>query len=312
MTADDGPGAGTQSALRLCTFRRAMSPLAARLPFARAWLLVPLLVASALTAQASSPPKLPDVPLPTMKVTGAGGFIVDYVGELDDQDLVVAVGKLGNWKEGKRERLADGQLGGGGSISSVGGTQYFKVPATATLQPRLVLRGKNGKVPVAFDLQGARLPDGKDQRQLLQDGAVALTEDTLALFVLQKRDKQKHHALLHVLPFDPKVDKGSDGELQFVDAMRDVHTTNSRVHALQQALDGYDKADDGAPRDNALAALRQLLEQKPEMKQPRNYGLLQQHCGPLEQRAKKRIDEAEAAKEAAEKPAADGGADGKR
>lgn len=293
-----------------------MSPLAARLPFAQAWLLVPLLVASALTAQTPPPPKLPDVALPAMNATGAGGRYVDYAGELDDAELVVAVGKLGSWKEGKRERLADGQLGGGGSVSSVGGTQFYKVPATATLQPRLVLRGKNGKVQVAFDLQVARLPDGKDQRQLLQDGAVALTEDTLALFVLQKRDKQKQHALLHVLPFDPKVDKGSDGELQFVDAMRDVHTINSRVHALTQALEAYDKADDGPPRDKALAALRQLLEQKPEMKQPRNDGLLQQHCGPLEQRAKKRVDEADAAKKAAEKPpekpAADGGAEGKR
>lgn len=289
-------------------FGDVMSLLAARLPFARAWLL-PLFAAAAL-AQDPTPPKLPDVSLPAMNLAGGGGRYVDYAGELDDPELVVAVGKLASWKEGKRERLADGKLGGGGSVSSVGGTQYFKVPATATLSPRLLLRGKNGKVQVAFDLQVARLPDGKDQRQLLQDGAVTLTEDTLALFVLQKRDKQKHHALLHVLPFDPKVDKGSDGELQFVDAMRDVHTINGRVHALTQALDAYDKAEDGAPRDKALSALRQLLEQKPEMKQPRNDGLLQQHCGPLEQRAKKRIDDADAAKKAAEKPAPAGGADG--
>lgn len=276
----------------------------------RAWLL-PLLAATA-QAQDPSPPKLPELAPMAVNLAGAGGRYVDYAGELDDPELVVAVGKLGGWKEGKRERLADGKLGGGGSVSAVGGTQYFKVPATATLQPRLVLRGKNGKVPVAVDLQVARLPDGKEQRQLLQDGAVTLTEDTLALFVLQKGEKQKHHTLLHVLPFDPKVDKGSDGELQFVDAMRDVHTINGRVYALTEALDGYDKADDGAPRDKALAALRRLLEQKPEMKQPRHDGLLQQHCGPLERRAKKRIDEADAANKAAEKPAPAGGAEGPR
>lgn len=285
-----------------------MSPLAARLPFARAWLL-PLFAAAAL-AQDPTPPKLPDVGLPAMNLAGGGGRYVDYAGELDDPELVVAVGKLGSWKEGKRERLADGKLGGGGSVSSVGGTQYFKVPATATLSPRLLLRGKNGKVTVGFDLQVARLPDGKDQRQLLQDGAVALSEDTLALFVLQKRDKQKHYAMLHVLPFDPKVDKGSDGELQFVDAMRDVHTINDRVHALTQALDAYDKAAEGSLRSKALLQLGYLLDQKPEMKQPRNDGLLQQHCGPLEQRAKKRVDEA--AKKAAEKPAPAGDAEGKR
>lgn len=276
---------------------------------------MPLLVASELSAQVPPVPKPPDIPLPAMNMAVGGGRYVDYAGGLDDPELIVAVGKLASWKEGKRERLADGKLGGSGSSSSVGGTQYFKVPATATLQPRLLLRGKNGKVQVAFDLQLARLPDGKDQRQLLQDGAVTLTEDTLALFVLQKRDKQKHHTLLHALPFDPKVDKGIDGEPQFVDAMRDVHTINVRVHALTQALDGYDKADDGASRDKALQALRQLLAQKPEMRQPRQDGLLQQQCGPLEQRAKKRIDEVDAAKKAAdapaEKPAPAGGNEGK-
>lgn len=275
-----------------------MSLFVARLPSARAWLL-PLFAAMA-HAQDPSPPKLPELAPLAMNLAGAGGRYVDYASELDDPDLVVAVGKLGTWKEGKRERLADGKLGGGGAVSSVGGTQYFKVPATATLQPRLVLRGKNGKVPVAIDIQVARLPDGKEQRQLLQDGAVTLTEDTLALFVLQKREKQKQYALLHVLPFDPKVDKGSDGELQFVDAMRDIDTVNRRVHALTQALDAYDKADDGPPRDKALATLRQMVEQKPELKQPRNDGLLQQHCGPLEQRAKKRLDEVDAAKKKAD------------
>ncbi len=305
-----GAAPGPRSSVPWRAFGDLMSLFVARLPSARAWLL-PLLAATA-HAQDPTPPKLPDVSLPAMNLAAGGGRYVDYAGELDDPELVVAVGKLASWKEGKRERLADGKLGGGGSVSSVGGTQYFKVPATATLQPRLLLRGKNGKVQVAFDLQVARLPDGKDQRQLLQDGAVSLTEDTLALFVLQKRDKQKHHTLLHVLPFDPKVDKGSDGELQFVDAMRDVHTINGRVQALTKALDAYDKADDGAPRDKALLQLGYLLDQKPEMKQPRNDGLLQQHCGPLEQRAKKRIDDADAAKKAAEKPAPAGGADGKR
>jgi hypothetical protein len=99
-----------------------MSPLAARLPSARAWLL-PLLAATAL-AQDPTPPTLPDVSLPEKNLAGGGGRYVDYAGELDDPDLVVAVGKLAAWKEGERERLAGGKLGGGGdSVSAVGGRQ---------------------------------------------------------------------------------------------------------------------------------------------------------------------------------------------
>src|SRR5436190_12545011 len=67
---------------------------------------------------------------------------VDYSQDLGNPGAIVVAGTLGKWKEGKRERMPDGQLGGGGTVAAVSGTQYFKVPVTAAVQPRAVLHGK--------------------------------------------------------------------------------------------------------------------------------------------------------------------------
>lgn len=274
-----------------------MNPLPARVLSRALSLLLPCLAAAPANAQTLT------LPLP-------GARYVDYSRNLDDPNLVIAVGKLNNWKEGKRERLANAKLGGAGAVAEVSGTQYFQVPVTATLVPRLVFQAKAARLLVAFDVQVARLPDGKERRQLVHDGSVDLSDDTLALFVLTQKPKQKGLSMLHVLPFDPNVDKGADGEMVFVDAMRDLDTINRRVHAFEQALAAYDRiaqdpvADDKG-RADALATLQTLVDQKPELKLARNDGLLQQHAGPLEQRARKRLDDAAAAKKKAEKDAAE-------
>jgi len=275
-----------------------MSPLATRPSHVRALLL--LLLAAPALAQVPALPALPNV---TAVGTGTQRY-VDYSRELDDPNLQVLVGRLGPCKEGKRERLDDGQLGGGGSVTVVSGTKFFRVPVQAPVVTQVTLHGQPGKTPVGFDVQVARMPDGSERRQLVEPQGLELAEGTLALFVLQKQDKKKTLLLRHVLPFDPNVDKGPDGELQFAEAMRDVHTVNRRVHALTKALLAFDQAEPGKAQDQALAELVQLLEQKPEMKQPRHDVLLQQHTGPLEERAKKRIDDAKAkAKDAAKQEA---------
>jgi hypothetical protein len=196
----------------------------------------------------------------------------------------VVVGTLDKWKEGKRERLADGQLGGAGQVASVSGTQYFKVPVTAALRPRKVLHGKAETVALQFDVQLARLPDGKERRQVA-DGA-PLAEGGLALFVVVPKPK-KGFELRQVIVFDPDAEKG--GEASFVDTMHDYYVVNRRMHALTRALDAADQAKDDAGRKAALATLREVLAAKPELKQPRNDLLLGQHVAPLEQRAEKRL-----------------------
>ncbi|MBM4061196.1 MAG: hypothetical protein FJ265_08890 [Planctomycetes bacterium] len=245
---------------------------------------VVLLLAAILPAQ-NTPP------------TAAGLMrYVDWSRDLDRPAVAVVVGTLGKWKEGRRERLDEGQLGGGAAVSHVSGTQYFKVPVTAAVAVRAVLFPKMEKAQLAFHVQLARLPDGKEQRQSLTGNGARLGEDRLALFVLVPKPKGKDYELLHVIPFDPKVDSGPEGELQFLDTMRDYAAVNLRVRDLRAAIAAVDLAKEPARAEKALGALRELLAQKVELKQSSNDGLLGQHVRPLEQRAQQRLDEA--AKEA--------------
>ena len=216
---------------------------------------------------------------------------LDWSKDLDQSGAVVVVGRLGKWKEGKRERLADGQLGGGGAVSQVSGTQYFALPVTATIAPRLVLHGKEGKIAVAFDLQLARLPDGKEQRQSRTGNGAVIEADRLSLFVVVPKAKGKGYELRHVIPFDPKIDNGPDAELQFVDTMRDFATINQRVRDFRNDLAAVDAAETAEQKKAALEALRKLVDAKVELKVPANDGLLTQHVGPLEQRARKRLED---------------------
>ena len=239
-----------------------------------------LLLAASLPAQAPSLPASPQM------------RYVDFSADLERTSVVVVVGKLGKLKEGKRERLAEGNLGSSAASVSVSGTQYFKVPVTTTLTPRATFVGKADKLQLAFDLQLARLPDGKEKRQALTGNGAALEDETLALFVVANKAKGKGLDLLHVIPFDAGVDKGPDAEAKFVDTMHDFWLVNQRVHDLRAALEIVDRAAAGEAKQKALAALRELVEKKPELRQGTNDGLLTQHCGPLEVRAKKRLDEA--------------------
>jgi hypothetical protein len=218
---------------------------------------------------------------------GAGGQrFVDFSEELAHPGAVVAIGTLGKWKEGKRERLADGQLGGGGQVASVSGTQYFKVPVTAVLEARAVLHGNGDDVAVALDVQLARLPDGKERRQVA--GGAPFAEGTLALFVLAPRGKRGHD-VRHVIVFDKTVATAADAEGAFADTMRDHYAVNRRIHELSVALAAVDAAKNDAARAPALAALRDRLAAKVELKDPKNDALLAQHVAPLERRAKERL-----------------------
>lgn len=223
------------------------------------------------------------VALPT---TGGPRF-VDFHRDLAHPGAIVAIGTLGKWKEGKRERLADGQLGGAGALTVVSGTQYFKVPVTAALQPRAHLLGKADGVVLTFDVQLARLPDGKEHRQT-KDGS-QLAEGTLAMFVIAPRPK-KGFELRAVVVGDAA--KGGDAEALFGDAMRDHFAINRRMHDLATALERVAAAKDEAGKGVALAALRELVAEKPQLKQPANDALLQQHAGPFEQRAEQALAQA--------------------
>lgn len=236
-------------------------------------------------------------PLPPMGAAATARY-VDFSKDLARPGVLVVVGRFGKWKEGKRERLADGKLGGAMQSTAISGTQYFKVPVQAPVEPRATFHGKADKIQLGFDVQVARLPDGKERRQSMTGNGASLAEDQLALFVIAPRDKGKGLVLLHVIPFDSSVDQGADAEAEFSDSMHDFYVVNKRVHELETALAGLDQAADATAKAAAGKQLEELLAQKPELHRPKNDGLLAMHVAPLEQRARTRL--AELAKEARE------------
>jgi len=219
---------------------------------------------------------------------GGGSRFVDFSDDLARPGVAVVLGTLGKVKEGKRERLPDGALGGAGTSVSVSGTQYFKVPATAPIEVRKELHGEAGKPTLQFEMQLARLPDGKERRQLRAGNNAEITEGAFGLFVIDNTGKGKAVQLLHLIPFQ----KGNDGnanEAAFVDSMSDVVAVNKHVLALKQALAAADAAKTDDDKAKTKKALQELVDHRPEMKRTENDGWLAMYVGPLEARAKKRL-----------------------
>jgi len=231
---------------------------------------------------------------------------VDFHRELARGDVLVVVGTLGKGKEGKREKMADGKLGGGSAVAAVSGSQFYKVPVQAPVQPRATFAGKADKIVIAYDVQVARLPDGKEQRQSTTGNAAPMDEGMLALFVLGTGDKKKGCELLHVIPFDKNVDKGPDAEAVFVDTMSDYHAVNRRVLDYENALAAVEKAKDDDAKKAALEALQKLVDEPLQLRHATNDNLVTQHVNPLEMRAKKKLADA------APKPAAEPAPDAKK
>lgn len=233
-------------------------------------------------------PQSPAVALPI----GMAQRYVDFSADLERPQVSVVLGRLGELKEGKRERLPDAVLGSSTAQVSVSGTQYFKVPATAALEVDRQLAGRAlpGKAKLEFELQLARLPDGKERRQVIGGNGAPLEKGMLALWVVELWPRHKGLQVLHVIPFDPDAERGEGAERAFVDTMHDYVTVNLRVRDLRLAIAAVDAAE-GDARLVAKAALQKLLDQKPELRRPANDGLLAQHVAPLETRARNRLQQ---------------------
>jgi hypothetical protein len=212
---------------------------------------------------------------------------VDCSDDLLVPDVVAVVATLGKLKEGRRERLPDGSLGSATQHVSVSGTQYFKVPVTAPLEPRTQLVGKTGDKPaIGFDLQLARRPDGKERRQSLTGNGAAIEPGMLALWVLAPQPKGKGYRVLHVIPFDPMVDKGADPEQTFIDTMRDFMLVNQRVRDLKRAIADLEHAADEKARQQARDALSAVLDTRTGLVRPELQSLVATRVWPYEKRAR--------------------------
>lgn len=234
--------------------------------------------------------------MPTLAVSPQMRF-VDFSKDLDRNGITVVLGKLGKCKEGKRERLADGQLGGAGAGES-GEWHPILQGACASLDRREDHPLRQGRQ--AAD-QLRRPAGATPRRQGTTPGddrnGAALEDDMLALWVLAPRAKGKGLQLLHVIPFDKKVDKGPYGELQFGDAMSDYYTVNRRVDVTTFAprWRPWRRPPTRRARKKQLAALRELLEQKVGTAPKRERCAADPARGPLEARAQKRLAEDAAA-----------------
>lgn len=232
---------------------------------------------------------LPQQPVnPAAIVRSPQQRFVDFSADLDRVGVLVAVGALGKGREGRREKITDGKLGGGGSVVEVSGTQYFKATVTMPIEVRKALVGTPATKPtLQFELQIARLPDGSERRQLRDAAGTPIGDGLIGLFVLAPEPKGKHLRLLHVLAYDPKSDP--QGEAGFGDFARDVVAVNQHIAALRAGL----AAVDAAKGDDAVAAakkaLQGLVDKRPEMLRTDDDVLLGSFVAPLEERARKRL-----------------------
>lgn len=222
---------------------------------------------------------------------------VDFSKDLGRPGVSAVVGRLGKLKEGRRERLKEARLGGGGTQMSVSGTQYWKVPVRARIADPVVLLGPEpgGRLDLAFDLQVARLPDGGEHRQSMTGNGAALADDALALWVVERPRKGRRCELLHVIPFHPKADAARDGRDEtavFTANMTDFCAVNNRVAELRRVLAATkDPKPDGLKR--AVEELRAVTKDELEMNEPKHDVLVRTHVAPLRKRALARIAELE-------------------
>jgi hypothetical protein len=223
-----------------------------------------------------------------------GPLFVDFSGDLERPGVTVVIGTLGKMKDGKRRKLddADAHIGSGNTVSRTSGTQYFTVSVKSRVDVDTWLAGKKpGKsIPVTFDAQLARLPDGSYKRQIMHGSRAELEQGMVALWVLEKG--KRGHAILHAVA-KPETDRDRH-ELSaraFERDMRDHLAINQRIAALKEALAGAKAKHEKGDEKGAEKQLDDVLETELELLVETNDRLVATHVAPWERRAKKLLHE---------------------
>jgi hypothetical protein len=208
---------------------------------------------------------------------------LDYTGELQKPSFVLVVGTLGKVTEGKKERLkpGEGTLDEGGVSTSVSGTVFAKVQATAKLAVGKALHGTaEPALTIAFDLQTAKLNDGAQKRHFLLTPRVALEDGMLGLFFLEKvKDKL---TVTRVLRHDPKKNVTAE---TFTRLCEDLHALNAYLSELRFACEAATKLQ-ATDRKKAVEVLRKALQKKPELRESQGEQWRRMEVAPQEQKAK--------------------------
>lgn len=231
---------------------------------------------------------------------------VDFAAKIDQKGFAVVIGSLGKKKEGKREKLPDGQLGGGNSVAVVSGTQFFKVVATAALEAQETMHGElPAKPQLAFELQLARMPDGTERRQLMDGKGSPIEDGSYGAFLVEMPPKGKALQLVRFVPFVADHYATTEPKEAFRLELADFVALNRHVANLKAALAAVDEARNEAQRKTALEALKAAVDARPKAQRSEDEGLFATHAGPLEQRAKALLAPP-ATTDAPKEPSADG------
>lgn len=248
-----------------------------------ALLVLPFAIVASVSSATPQDPPLVRTGMPN----GPEQRYVDFAAKVDHKGFAVVLGSLGKTKEGKRERMPDGQLGGGNAVTVVSGTQFFKVVATAPIEAKETLHGDlPAKPQLAFELQLARMPDGTERRQLLDGKGSPIDDGSYGAFLVEMPPKGKAMHLVRFVPFVADNYATTEPKESFRQEIADFVTLNRHVAALKAALAAVDEARDEAQKGVAFEALKAAVDARPKALRPEDEGLFSTHAGPLEQRAK--------------------------
>ena len=261
--------------------------LSARTPLA---LFLPLLLGGTLAAQDSRPATVRFSGSPG-KASGGAEF-VDYSKDLGLVTVSAVFGQLDKFRDGRRKRIKDkdAHVGAHGSVSRVSGTQYYRVQSKTHLLVAAELGGKQlekKKVPLVFDVQLARMPDGTETRQILGSTRESLETGVDYLFVVQKDTKKKSYRILHAIerPKDQKPES-------FRKDAEDIAAINRRIVELRDALASAKQLREKDP-EVAVGTLEKAVadDRKVELREPENDQLVRRHVEPWVQRVRDLVAE---------------------
>jgi len=219
---------------------------------------------------------------------------VDFSAALAKADTAVVIGRLGKVSEGRRERMKDDEgdlTEAGGATVKTSGTMFYRVASTARLAvvKPLVGIGKEPALPLAFDVQSARLDRGGNRRHFLVKPRVPCEDGMLGLFVLQK-DKGVWD-VAQVVRHEAPADAPPDAEQTFLKRAEDLLLINQRLLDLRAALDDAAFQKERGERKAGAAKLRTALDKRVRMLAEEDLAVLHAQVGPLEKRARELLGE---------------------
>ncbi|MFN0207221.1 MAG: hypothetical protein ACKVS6_13030 [Planctomycetota bacterium] len=247
--------------------------------------------------------KFPQDPSGTIStMLGSRAGFVDFSEELAKPGVAVVFGTMTKVTEGRRERI-EGDLGIGNSKVVNMGTVFYKIESTGEINITEAFFGevKGKSVTVAFDLQLARLFDGKESRQILSNPKHVFETPLTGIWVLEKEKNKKNYRVSRLDKFDIKAEKSADPDTVMRKRANDRFGINRRKADYVALLDSYNVAKTDKDKGNIAKKLKAALDNKPKWQLVETDSIANGQLAPYEKRAKEAVEEYEKTAGAAEK-----------